>query len=130
MVPTSSPSADRDAKLGGTRRSVGPGWSAVPVPACGCGERERLEAGGWAAGTRTRSPSPFEWTRRGRSQGGGSPQLYYHDCSGRIPGHTARAPPIEFQLETHGFQFYAIANLDKPETQASHSGSCVLVWGR
>ena len=21
-------------------------------------------------------------------EGGGSPQLYYHDCSGRIPGHT------------------------------------------
>ena len=29
-------------------------------------------------------------------QGGGSPQLYYHDCSGRIPGHTTRAPPVGF----------------------------------
>ena len=46
-------------------------------------------------------------------QGGGSPQLYYHDCSGRIPGHTTRAPPVGFELETNGFQFYAIANLDK-----------------
>ena len=25
-----------------------------------------------------------------RKQGGGSPQLYYHDCSGRIQGHTTR----------------------------------------
>ena len=39
---------------------------------------------------------------------------YYHDCSGRIPGHTTRAPPVGFELETNGFQFYAIiANLDK-----------------
>ena len=49
---------------------------------------------------------------------------------GKNPRSHRKAPPIEFQLETHGFQFYAIANLDKPETQASHSGSCVLVWGR
>ena len=41
---------------------------------------------------------------------GGSPQLYYHDCSGRIPGHTTRAPPVGFVLETNGFQLYAIAN--------------------
>ena len=46
-------------------------------------------------------------------QGGGSPQLYYHDCSGQIPGHTTRAPPVGFELETNCFQFYAIANLDK-----------------
>ena len=46
-------------------------------------------------------------------QGGGSQQFYYHDCSGRIPGHTTRAPPVGFELETNGFQFYAIANLDK-----------------
>ena len=45
-------------------------------------------------------------------QGGGSPQLYYHDCSGRITGHTTRAPPVGFELETNGFQFYAIGNLD------------------
>ena len=44
---------------------------------------------------------------------GGSPQLYYHDCSERIPGHTTRAPPVGFALETNGFQFYAVANLDK-----------------
>ena len=25
------------------------------------------------------------------AKGGGSQQLYYHDCSGRIPGHTTRA---------------------------------------
>ena len=31
----------------------------------------------------------------------------------RIPGHTTRAPPIGFELETNGFQFYAIANLNK-----------------
>ena len=45
--------------------------------------------------------------------GGGSPQLYYHDCSGRIPGHTTRAPAVGFELETNSFQFFAIANLDK-----------------
>ena len=28
--------------------------------------------------------------------GGGSQQLYYHYCSGRIPGHTTRAPPVGF----------------------------------
>ena len=43
-------------------------------------------------------------------EGGGSPQLYYHDCAGRIPGHTTRAPRVGFELETNGFQFYAIAN--------------------
>ena len=39
----------------------------------------------------------------------------YHDCSGRIPGHTRRALPVgpRFELETNGFQFYAIADLDK-----------------
>ena len=26
--------------------------------------------------------------------GGGSPQFYYHDCSGRIPGHTTSMPPV------------------------------------
>ena len=31
----------------------------------------------------------------------------------RIPGHTKRAPPVVFELEINGFQFYAIANLDK-----------------
>ena len=41
------------------------------------------------------------------------PQPYYHDCAGRIPGHTTRAPPVGFELETNGFQLYAIANLDK-----------------
>ena len=35
------------------------------------------------------------------------------DCSGRIPGHTTRAPPVGFELETNSFQFYAVANLDK-----------------
>ena len=39
--------------------------------------------------------------------------VYYHDCSGRFPGHTTRAQPVGFELETNGFQFYAIANLDK-----------------
>ena len=46
-------------------------------------------------------------------KGGGSPQLYYHDCMGRIPGHTTSVPPVGFELETNSFQFYAIANLDK-----------------
>ena len=32
---------------------------------------------------------------------------------GRIPRHTTRAPPVGFELETNGIQFYAIANLDK-----------------
>ena len=47
------------------------------------------------------------------SQVGGSPQLYYHDCKGRISGYTTRAPQVGFELETNCFQFYAIANLDK-----------------
>ena len=32
-------------------------------------------------------------------------------AAGRIPGHTTRAPPVGFELETNCFQFYAIANL-------------------
>ena len=40
-------------------------------------------------------------------------QLYYHDCSGRIPGHTTREPLVGFKLETNCFHFYALANLDK-----------------
>ena len=53
-------------------------------------------------------------------KGGGSPHLYYHDCSGGIPGHTTRAPPVRFELnlKTNGFQFYAIANLDKTSRNA------------
>ena len=43
---------------------------------------------------------------------------YYHDCSGRIPGHTSRAPQVGFELETNCFQFYAIANLDKTSLYA------------
>ena len=41
--------------------------------------------------------------------------LLDHDCSGRIPGHTTRAPLVGFELETNGFrvQFYAIPNLEK-----------------
>ena len=27
-------------------------------------------------------------------QDGGLQQLYYHDCLGRIPGYTTRAPPV------------------------------------
>ena len=59
-------------------------------------------------------------------QGGGSPQLYYHDCSGRIPGHTTRAPPVGFELETNSFQLYAIANLDKTSLQPEQSGTTIL----
>ena len=29
--------------------------------------------------------------------------LLDHDCSGRIPGHTTRAPLVGFELETNGF---------------------------
>ena len=55
-------------------------------------------------------------------QGWGSPQLYYHDCLWRIPGHTTRATPVECELETNCFQFYAIANLDKsPRRFVTHS---------
>ena len=43
----------------------------------------------------------------------------YHDCSGRISGHTTRAPPVGFKLETNGFQLYAIANLDKKSLSAA-----------
>ena len=32
-------------------------------------------------------------------QGGDSPQLYYHYCSGRIPGHTTRAPQVGFHTD-------------------------------
>ena len=46
----------------------------------------------------TRTWTKFEVTVKG----GGSPQLYYHDCSGEIP-----------ELETNSFQSYAIANLEK-----------------
>ena len=31
----------------------------------------------------------------------------------RDPGHTTKAPQVGFELETNGFQFYVIANLDK-----------------
>ena len=34
----------------------------------------------------------FSEQNAGFLKGGGSPQLYYNDCSGRIPGHTTRAP--------------------------------------
>ena len=40
----------------------------------------------------------------------------YHDCSGRIPGHTTKAPQVGLELETNSFLFYAnnvIVNLDK-----------------
>ena len=30
-----------------------------------------------------------------------------------FPGHTTRAPPVGFEVGTYGFQFFAIANLDK-----------------
>ena len=56
----------------------------------------------------------------GDEKGGGSPQLYYHGLSGRIPGHTTRAPPPGFELETNGFQFYAIATLDKTSPRTSY----------
>ena len=56
------------------------------------------------------------------------PQLYYHDCSGRIRGHTTKTPPVGFQLETNAFQFYAIANLDRrPYTVVVHSRLCLSV---
>ena len=56
-------------------------------------------------------------------EGGGSPQLYYHDYSGitsQVTPQEPRAPPVGFELElaTIGIQFYAIANLEK--TSLSH----------
>ena len=39
--------------------------------------------------------------------------------SGRISGHTTRAPPVGFELATNGIQFYAIANLDKTSLKES-----------
>ena len=47
------------------------------------------------------------------SKGGGSQQLDYHDCSGRIPGHTTIEPQVGFELATNSIQFYTMANLDK-----------------
>ena len=61
------------------------------------------------------------WT--GQRQGRGSPQLYYHNCLGRIPGHTTREPQVGFEQETNGFQFYAIANLDQ-----RHLDEQVQLW--
>ena len=52
-------------------------------------------------------------------QGGGSLQLCYHYCSWLIPGHTTRAPQVGFKQEAKGFQFYAIANLDKTSLQSA-----------
>ena len=43
----------------------------------------------------------------------------------RIPGHTARAPPIGFELATNGIQLYAIANLDKTSLLDSYSNCTV-----
>ena len=78
---------------------------------------ERRSSGYITQDVPTRQQHPVTSQRRGcaNAVGGGSPQLYhdYHDCSGRIPGHTTRAPPVGFEPETNGFQFYAIANLDK-----------------
>ena len=34
-------------------------------------------------------------------------------CGTKVAGHTTRAPPVGFKLETKGIQLYAIANLDK-----------------
>ena len=55
--------------------------------------------------------------------GGGSPQLYYHDCSGRIPGHTTRAPPVGFELETNGFQFYAILIIGRTPAETAEEAN-------
>ena len=38
-----------------------------------------------------------------KTEGGGLQQLYYHDCLGRIPGHTTREPQVGFELETKCF---------------------------
>ena len=35
--------------------------------------------------------------------------------TGTVPGHTARVPPVRFELATNCIQFYAVANLDKTE---------------
>ena len=42
-------------------------------------------------------------------EGGGALQLYYHDCSGRIPDHKgATGRVLGFELETNCCQFYAL----------------------
>ena len=59
-------------------------------------------------------------------EGGGSPHLYYHDGN-NVPGHTTRAPPVGFEPETNGIQFYAIANLDRTSLdQGPHDKGAVL----
>ena len=60
--------------------------SARPGKRCSAGGRSLLH---WQRHT---WPGPHGG-RRPRSRGGAQ-QLYYHDCSGRIPGHTTRAPPL------------------------------------
>ena len=50
----------------------------------------------------------------------GSQQLYYHHCSGRIPGHTTRAPPVGCELEINCFKIHAIANLDKTSLYSAY----------
>ena len=62
------------------------------------------------------------------TKGGGSPQLYYHDC--KVPGHTTRAPPVGFELATNYIQLYAIANLDKTSLSTSYWPSKHSARGR
>ena len=80
---------------------------------------------------------PFTWSRvspslppvyRAEVRCVHSPQLYYHDCSGWIPGHTTREPPVGFELETNCFQFCAIANLAKQKICALQITLNVLLW--
>ena len=47
------------------------------------------------------------------------------------PIHTTRAPPVEFELETNGFHFYSIADLDKTSLHVTYLyivGSIVISY--
>ena len=65
--------------------------------------------------TRQWRPS-LEGPPRPHHKGWGSPQFYYHDCSGTsqvTPQGHHHCPPVDFELATNDIQFYVIANLDK-----------------
>ena len=56
---------------------------------------------------------------------------YYHDCSIRIPGHTTRAPPAGFELETNGFHaFVRVApHISAPLMRCGCARHCAALRG-
>ena len=48
------------------------------------------------------------------------PRLFWINFS----GHTTRAPPVGFEPETNGIQFYVIANLDIPNNDIHFLRNC------